>query len=185
MKRLIVLLLLIIGCKEPVAKQEKTSKPSSIDISRLVLEFSNSLKEGDTIVFDFNLTMEHYVRNDILSFTNSKGNILVGSKIIHGVEELDDGLETEIIQPKSYLTNQQDSISIESLIRKNFYRTERKRYNQYLLKAYSKKDTFYLYSYNLADRSSFIQHYFEVTSKIFPNEKAYLGDEEMLYPKMP
>jgi len=182
MKKIVFLLILIVGCKEPVHKEKKVTSQQPLDISKLVLGISENLKQGDTLTFDFNLTMEHYIRNDFFVFTNQNENILISSKILHGSQEIDDIIDTIKIKKIKYVSNKQDSLNLETFLNNNLKRGNLKERSHYLLKAYSKKDTFYLYSNNLSDRASFIREYFKVASKLFPDENAFKPNEKTLFP---
>lgn len=178
-KALLVFLVVISACKEPNSKRVvenpiDNSQDQPKSISELVQDISSNLKEGETLVLDLNLTMEDYIRNDIFHFTRSGKNVSVKAEITHGVEEFKDGLHKLNIPSKMYSLDPDNASSIETLIKKNLFRKDKKPQSHYVIRAYSNKDTLELYSYNLADKASFIEEYFDSTSQIFTNEKAFM-----------
>lgn len=184
-----LILIVLFGCKEPYGKRilEKSIIPSQAQpksISELVQGIPSNLREGETLVLDFNLTMEDYVRNDMFHFTKSGQNVSVKAVITYGVEEIEDGIQRLNIPSLTYSLDPGNELSIETLIKKNLFRKDKKPRSIYVLKAYSTRDTLLLYSYNLADKGAFLKDYFDTASQIFPNKNAFVPGE-LGFPDIP
>ena len=108
--------------------------------------------------------MEWAIRTDELRIENGTIEGIVFEKI----EGLDTVFTKTILEKMPYQFQ-----VLDSLLDTNKHRTEVKNHAQYLLRKIYNGDTLTLYSYNLADRSQFIQEYFGIMKLLYPQSDKF------------
>tara|TARA_B100001063_G_C16679966_1_gene511169 strand:- start:310 stop:840 length:531 start_codon:yes stop_codon:yes gene_type:complete len=164
---LALLIFVFVCCKEDKRDRENINNRQS----ELKSEYSQPKKQlNDTIILDLNLTMEWAVRKDSLILIKNKDSITINGLVKQKIEGVDKNYKISHLKPKNYYP-EEDSTALESLINK--YKKKTKNGDVYLLKRYKKNDTLILFSDNLKEKNDFIQEYFKIMRKIYPDSKLY------------
>lgn len=135
-------------------------------------EYSKQKKEvqafakvsGDTVKYNFNLTMEWAIRTDELRITNGNIEGVISEKI----EGIDSAFTKTTLEKRPFQAQ-----VLDTLLQNNKHRVEVKDHAHYLLRKINNGDTLTLYSYNLADRGRFIQEYFTVMKSLYPQSDKF------------
>lgn len=177
----LAVLLALLCCKnnkqlDDVESQDDTMESS---ISEVIENFKDGLKDGDTLIIDFNMAMEQYIRVDTIFIEKRQDNILINSTVNEKIEEIDDKFSTHYSNTIDYNHNTKDSLSLEHFLKKNLYRTDNKNSLVYTLKIHFKNDSITFYTYNLTDKAQLIKQYFNTMKVIYPNEKLFANQENV------
>ena len=174
------ILFTLISCKnKEQSKIPVSTDNQSLSIKQIIDNFNKGLKDGDTLILDFNLAMEQYIRVDTVFVEKKQKKVLIKSIINEKVEEVDNNFSTQKPSTTEYNLNNKDSLSLEHFLNKNLYRTDKKEAFVYTLKIHFKNDSLTFYSYNLSDKAQFIKQYFNTMNAIYPNTKIFSNQEEV------
>lgn len=167
-KSILALIIFVFAC----CKEDKRDRENIISRQpEIKSEHSQSKKQiNDTIILDLNLTMEWAVRKDSLILIRNNDSINIKGIVRQKIDGVDKNFKIIRLTPKNNFTKEYAS-ALESLINK--YKGKTKSGDVYLLKMYKKNDTLILYSDNLAEKNNFIQEYFKIMRKIYPDSKEY------------
>lgn len=164
---LILSFFLFYNCKKNGNEREIINKADTKIKSGKIQTSGN---KSDTIILDFNLTMEWAVRKDSIVLIKNEDSISIRGIVKQKIEGLDKDFLITYLKPRNY-SSKKDLSNLELLIKK--YSDKKNKGDAYLLKAYKNNDTLILYSDNLTDKNNFIQEYFKIMRKIYPDSKVY------------
>jgi len=180
-KIIIILFCMLISCQNS-SKEKKEflirNQHGTFNLKDDLSNFSEKMNDKDTLIMKFNLSMEWSFRTEKMIFIKDKSKTylkVIARKKIMGLDSVSNRLKLPLIE---YIYSQ-DSLSIESLITKNIYRTIKKEEftTKELVKISYKKSFINLYTYGLGDKGAFLKDYFKTMKYIYPNEKDYFPVE--------
>lgn len=175
---IIFLLVLLSGCnklqkKETTAILSNSQETSDLSAKHVIENLSENLRNGDKVNFVFNLTMEHFVRIDSIYVVKDGEALFISATNSEMILDLDNDFKNHFTHKIRYNKKPYDSLSLECLFSKNMKRISKKNAQTYTSKIYTSSDTLTLYTYNLADKVSFLKAYFKTMKEIFPKEKQF------------
>jgi hypothetical protein len=174
------LFIACIGCKDTEKKPaivEETIYQNDIAVAEAV-ENLTTLRNGDKITFDINLTMEHFVRVDIVIVKKENDTLYVSVRTADKVEALDDDFVISKVSWKKYSAKQSDTLDLEHFFSKKLNQTAKNNAHTYTANIFTQSDTITLYTYNLAEKARFVKEYFRVMGNLFPKENKFKPKNE-------
>jgi hypothetical protein len=168
-KYLFIFFLLFYNCKK--LEKKSTAKSSTLKVK------TNDLKnlivnEGDSIILNFDLTMEWLIREEKILLTKENNKVFIQGYIKEKTQGLDNYFKKKKLYKIEYIVKD-DSLNLKELIKENRSRLNKKGNDQPFFKIYNQKDTLIFYSSNLADKSKFIKKYFTIMANTYTSTKFY------------
>jgi hypothetical protein len=172
---ILAILILLLNCKRKV-EPTVISQPyiPKFNLKTDLADFTTRMTEKDTINIIANLTMEDWIRQDLLVLSKKGNEIKLSTRC---EETYIDFKKTEKwISDFKMVTVNNANGKFEKFFVDRIKRTVEADPN-WIYKIISNRDTLTFYSYGLSDKGGEIPKYYDFMSNLYPNEREFKGIE--------